>query len=252
MTSSRLLATDLDGTFIGDTDAMLSLWRDLDDAGTLVAFSTGRHLESIESFYSEYGVTRRADACVCMVGTEIWMRVGDSYELDETWTDIISQGWDRDAAEQVMRGVPGRELQPAEWQSPFKISYFWDGAAVTQVEAVKREMADRGVEAKVVYSAGRFLDVLPIRSGKGEAVRHVAKKLDIRSESVVTAGDSGNALDMFRPELGFRSIAVGNATSEVRGFRASSLYHAEAPHAAGIREGLEHFGWLSSTDGTTP
>lgn len=53
------------------------------------------------------------------------------------------------------------------------------------------------------------------------------------------------------PELGLPD----NATSEVLVFRAPSLYHAEAPHAAGIREGLEHFGWLSSTDttdGTTP
>jgi hypothetical protein len=50
---------------------------------------------------------------------------------------------------------------------------------------------------------------------------------------------------MMRPELGFRAIAVGNATNELRTYEAPELYHAAAPHAAGIREGLVRCGWLN-------
>ena len=52
MSTKRLLATDLDGTFIGDDEAMLALWEALQSRGIVVAFSTGRHLESIEDFYA--------------------------------------------------------------------------------------------------------------------------------------------------------------------------------------------------------
>ena len=105
-------------------------------------------------------------------------------------------------------------------------------------------MEAAGLRAKVVYSAGQFLDLLPIRSGKGEAVRYVAAKEDVAAENVITCGDTGNDLDMMRPELGFRSIAVGNATPELKDFRPEHVFHARAEYAAGIREGLEVYGWI--------
>ena len=63
----------------------------------------------------------------------------------------------------------------------------------------------------------------------------------------VVAGDTGNDLDMMRPELGFRSIAVANASDELKHYETESLYHATLPFAAGIREGLVHHGWLRET-----
>lgn len=247
MISSRLLATDLDGTFIGDTEAMLNLWRDLEDAGILLVFSTGRHLRSIQAFYAEHKVTKRADACICMVGTEIWRMTESSYQIDKSWTEVISEDWDRASVERVLHGIPDVRMQPTEWQSPFKISYFWDGATDSQIDETRSKIDEAGLEAKVVYSAARFLDVIPPRAGKGEAVRHLAQTLRVPPDMVVTAGDTGNDLDMMQPELGFRSIAVGNATTELRDYRTPSLYHATASHAAGIREGLERFGWLDAT-----
>ena len=239
-----MLATDLDGTFIGDDQAMASLWRDLDDRGVFVAFSTGRHLPAIEDFYAEAGTERRAEACITMVGTEVWHRYGTGYVLDESWSDRISAGWDRNEVTAIVDAIPETELQLDEWQSPFKSSWYLDDASDDQLGALRRELSDRGLQAKVVYSANRFLDLLPARSGKGEAVRFLAESVGIRPEDVITAGDTGNDLDMMRPELGYRSIAVGNASPELAEYRADHLYHAAAHHAAGIREGLEHYGWL--------
>ena len=64
-------------------------------------------------------------------------------------------------------------------------------------------------------------------------------------QHVITAGDTGNDLDMMRADLGFRCIAVGNATEELRSVNEPHIYHAAAAYAAGIREGLEHYGWLT-------
>lgn len=244
MVARRLLATDLDGTFLGDADAMHRLWQQVDDAGITVAFSTGRHLPSIEAFYAECGTRRRATACVCMVGTEIWHASNGAYVIDEGWSEKISESWDKDGVEAVLRGISGAVIQPQEWQSQFKSSYFLEDDAETQLGRIHEGLEERGVDAKVVYSAGRFLDLLPSQSGKGQAVSYLADSLDIAPGNVITAGDTGNDLDMMRPDLGFRSIAVGNASPELRVYRAPNVYHATASFAAGIEEGLHHYGWL--------
>lgn len=244
MSAERLLATDLDGTFIGDDGAMHALWDALIETGVRIAFSTGRHLQSIESFYAEQGTQRRADACICMVGTDIWRRRSTGYALDTAWHDVIAEEWDRAAIERVVGAVPVARPQADEWQSPFKCSYYLEEDADRWLREIRRQLDAAGVQAKVVYSAGRFLDLLPLRSGKGEAVRYLAAEMDIPASHVVTCGDTGNDLDMMRPELGFRCIAVGNASEELRSFRGAHVYHARASFAGGIREGLEHYGWL--------
>ena len=104
MTVERVLATDLDGTFIGDDGAMHGLWAELEETGVFVAFSTGRHLPSIRDFYAERDTARRADACICMVGTELWWRVDGRYERDHGWGAHISDAWDKEAVEAILAG----------------------------------------------------------------------------------------------------------------------------------------------------
>ncbi len=245
MHAKRLLATDLDGTFIGDAEAMHRLWRLLDEADITIAFSTGRHLPSIEAFYAEAETERRAAACVCMVGTEIWHASGDGYVVDESWSTTISASWDKEGVEAILRGIPGAVMQSEEWQSRFKSSYYLEDDVEVQLAAIRRELDEQGLDAKVVYSAGRFLDLLPQRSGKGGAVRYLADEIAVDPANVITAGDTGNDIDMMRPELGFRSIAVANASPELHEYRVPSVYHAQAPFAAGIEQGLRHYGWLT-------
>jgi sucrose-6F-phosphate phosphohydrolase len=241
-----MVATDMDGTFIGDDRAMHDLWDDLEAAGITLTFSTGRHIPSIEAFYSKHHEDRRARACVCMVGTEVWFLDGDGYRQDSGWSDYISDAWDKDAVEAILQGLPGARIQDAEWQSPFKASYFLEEDADAGLAQIRHRLADLGLKAKVVYSAGKFLDLLPHRSGKGGAVHYLAGELGM--DEVIVAGDTGNDLDMMRADLGFRCIAVGNASEELAVVHEPQIYHASAPYAAGIREGLEHYGWFSAQD----
>jgi len=241
---TRLLATDLDGTFIGDDAAMMDLWASLEDAGILVVFSTGRHLPAIDAFYADQQVAQRADACICMVGTEIWLRTDYQYELDDAWSEHIGDAWNKKGVEEILHDIPAVTMQPAEWQSQLKSSYYLEHDADATLTRIRDELSDRGLNAKVVFSAGRYLDLLPYRSGKGGAVSWLTAEFGIDPADVITAGDTGNDLDMMRADLGFRSIAVGNASAELGRVREPQIYHAAAEYAAGIREGLEHYGWL--------
>lgn len=244
MSARRLIATDLDGTFIGDDSAMLSLWEQLQAKDIIVAFSTGRHLASIENFYAEKGLKQRADICICMVGTDVYFRENGVYRLDREWHKTISEDWNIKAVKSLLGAMPEVKMQDDQWQSPFKSSYYLEENVEQRLAEIDDQLAQQGLRAKVVYSAGRFLDLLPIRSGKGEAVKYVAQRLEIDPKNVVTCGDTGNDLDMMRAELGVRGIAVGNAAEELKQFQAPHVYHASAFHAAGIQEGLKAYGWL--------
>ncbi|MEZ5176428.1 MAG: HAD-IIB family hydrolase [Acidimicrobiia bacterium] len=246
MATRPLLATDLDGTFIGDQTEMLALWHDLNETGIRVAFSTGRHLASIRAFLTGSETTCLPAACICMVGTEIWHVVDNEFRRDDAWTDEIDQDWDRAVIDGVVRAVCDAEPQPSEWQSEFKSSWYMDRVGGSDLVEISNRLEAAGVAAKIVASAERFLDIVPSRSGKGGAVRFLAERLNLGMDQVVTAGDTGNDLDMMPPALEVRSIAVGNATEELRHHEASGLYHADAPFAAGIREGLVHYGWLDA------
>ena len=252
MTAQRLLATDLDGTFIGDDEAMFSLWEALEAEGIIVGFSTGRHLKSIQDFYAEKQAPRQAQVCVCMVGTDIHYLENGVYHLDRTWHQVISENWDKATVEEILRSIPEARMQDEQWQSPYKSSYYLEENVEQRLKELRARLDEAGLQAKVVYSADKFLDLLPIRSGKGEAVRYVAQHYGLAPENVVTSGDTGNDLDMMRPELGFKSVAVGNAAKELKEFKAPHVYHARASYAAGIREGLEAHGWLGiCCDGNT-
>lgn len=240
---TRLLATDMDGTFIGDDDAMFRLWDLVLERRIPLAFSTGRHLRSIQDFYAEKKTERRADVCVCMVGTDIHFLAGNGYEIDHDWHDQISAGWNKTAVEEILHSIPEAEMQDPQWQSEFKSSYYLEKNADQRLADIHDRLTQAGLTAKMVYSAGRFLDLLPIRSGKGEAIRYVVSKCGVPPANVVTCGDTGNDLDMMRPELGFKSIAVGNATPELKRLQGPQVYHAAASYAAGILEGLHHHGW---------
>jgi sucrose-6F-phosphate phosphohydrolase len=242
----RLLATDLDGTFIGDDDASRALWSDLDAADIHVVFSTGRHLRSILDFDDQLDTPRRPVACVAMVGTEVWFRDGDGFRRDHTFTDAIVEGWDIDRVSEVVADRLDAELQPAEWQSELKRSWFVAPGSDSTARELAHLLDGEGLAVKLVHSHDRFLDAIPARAGKGQAVRHVAERLGVDAAHVVTAGDTGNDLDMMRPELGFRSIVVGNATPELAALDGPHVFHATARFAAGIEEGLVHHGWLSS------
>ena len=245
MQTKQLLATDLDGTFIGDDQAMLSLWDDLQHRDVVLAFSTGRHLKSIQDFYAEKQLTRRAEVCICMVGTDIHFWDNGGYHLDSRWHEIIGQGvGTRRRSRRSCIRSPRHECRTRNGSRHSRAATTWKRTWSGGLGEIHQALEEAKIQAKVIYSGRAVLDLLPARSGKGEAVRYVADKMGISPHHVVTCGDTGNDLDMMRAELAFRSIAVGNSTPELKALSLPHVYHAQACYAAGIREGLEKYRWI--------
>ena len=94
------------------------------------------------------------------------------------------------------------------------------------------------------------LSFLPALSGKGKAIRFLVEQQGLASDRVVVAGDTGNDATMFVEFL--KGVVVANAQRELLDLADSlvggDMYIARNPYAAGVEEGLEHFGVLNRSN----
>ncbi|GAA5482402.1 HAD-IIB family hydrolase [Haloferula sargassicola] len=238
----RLLCSDIDGTLLGVPEATRRLraaWEALPPDRPILVFSTGRLLDDALKVAAEHGLPM-PDYVIGGVGTMIF-NAREQKRLDEFSTEL-DQGWERGTVDRVVRGFSGIDPQPDEQQHPWKSSWFWHGASPEQIAELEQALADAGVGAQVIYSSARDLDVLPLAANKGNALRWICGHLGLGTDEAVAAGDTGNDVRMLL-EPGVRGIAVGNAEPELReAIRGSSVYAARGECAAGVLEGLIHFG----------
>lgn len=182
----------------------------------------------------------RPDLLIADVGTSV---VGGSdFEPIEEVEAILDESWPGgEVIRKRLAELPGIEEQ--EVRSPRRVSYWLrDGNMDDVITAMGARLEDLSVD--LVGSAGVYLDVLPAGVNKGTTLRRVLGWLAREEADVVVAGDSLNDLALM--ESGLCGIVVGNCEAglleRTRGLE--HLYHAEGTGAAGILEGLRHFGWV--------
>jgi sucrose-phosphate synthase len=238
----QLFITDIDGTLLGDDEALAELSENLLRHRDKLAFGVasgrfpGLALEALE----EAGVPE-PDVVIGSVGTEICY--GAKLAVDQGWSTHIGYRWQPGKIREVMAGLDWVSLQEDDAQRPYKISYYMK-TDPDLLALVHRALADAGLRYHAVHSGGQFLDILPFRASKGKAVRYLDYKWSISLGQTVTAGDTGNDETMLRGEI--KGIVVGNYGPELEQLRGlRRIYFAQAHHAAGILEGLRHYGVLS-------
>lgn len=242
-----LLITDIDNTLLGD-DAALAALRDVIHANRHrlgFGVATGRHLEKAREVLEEHDI-KVLDVTVSSVGTEIYY--GPECVPDKGWASHLRSRWKPERVRAALDGLPFLRLQDDEaTQRDFKISYDLVGGMASEdaLELVHDALRKAGAAYRLIFSHGVFLDVLPYRASKGKAIRYLSQKWEIPIARIATAGDSGNDLDMLMGNTA--GIVVANHDPELEVLRdsASRVYFAEASHAAGILEGLRHYGFVA-------
>lgn len=238
---TRLLATDLDHTLVGDAagSAAFSRWFAVRRHQWRLAYLTGRSLASAWDLIAAEGLLL-PDALVTDVGTVIHVArhhppVGYmDYRLDGEWQEGLVAAWPGAAVCEALAGLPGLELQPGG-RRPLRLGY--QVSSPRAVEAAAQRLAARGLPVRLVYSSGCDLDVLPSMAGKGAALHRLVERWGLRPEEVLACGDSGNDLDMLT--AGYPAVLVANATAELRHAPLpEGVYRAGRPYAWGILEAL--------------
>jgi len=238
----RLLISDIDGTLIGDRDALRELLAELAEQGVGLAIATGRGIDSAVAVLEEWNVPA-PDLWITAVGSEI--HYGADRIADEAWSRHLDYRWQPEAIRDLLLAELGSaaELQPAREQRRHKLSLDIDPERPPRIPVLRRRLREAGLHAHLVFSHRRHLDALPIRCSKGLAIRWVAQRWGIDLESIVVAGDSGNDRDMLTGAT--PAIVVGNHAAEIADLvDRASTYFAERSHAAGILEGLRAHGFL--------
>ncbi|MDA3963858.1 MAG: HAD-IIB family hydrolase [Planctomycetota bacterium] len=255
MTEIRLFCTDLDGTLIGNpatTHLFTSVWNGMDQSKRpLLVYNSGRLVEDISAIIGS-GDIPEPDFVIGGVGTEVVdyraRKVLDDYQTH------IAKGWNREQVDELIAATPGIERQPDQYQNSYKSSWYIYDADDDTIETLHARLADSGINAAVIYSSNRDLDIVPAAADKGKALAWLLDHLAIDSSAVVVAGDRGNDRGMFEiPEV--RGILVENAQPELFEIACSAcgeVYQSEHVMAEGLLDGLAHFGVATDLPDSTP
>ena len=232
-----LLISDVDDTLTGDDAALARLAEAIDTRRPrlTVALNSSRPAASVDAtLASVFPPGFRYDAIITAMGTQV--RVDGQFVQE--WLDRFA-GWPRKAIAEVVTSL-GHRAHDEEYQTPHKASF-----AVPRGEAqdrVRSALAAADLPCRIIASGSDDLDILPPGGGKDHATLFLARHLGVDPAThLVVAGDSANDLAMF--QASGRAVAVGNARAELLdAMPAPTSYHAQAHSAAGVLEGLEHFG----------
>lgn len=243
----KLLSLDIDNTLINEQSLdgkFGEYWNNgLQENRPLLCYNTGRLLDDTLGLVKD-NVLPKPHYIISGVGTNIF-DVREKRVVKE-FSEILEEGWDIDRVQQIVNQLPfSIEKQPAHFQHAYKQSYFFENASPKDVDYIEQLFRETDLEVNIIYSSNKFLDVLPKWANKGNALSWLLRYLEIQTEQVLVAGDSGNDNTMFALS-GVRGIVVGNAQQELYNFtKHMDVYHAEAAFSEGLIEGLKFYKVLS-------
>lgn len=208
--STRMvLATDLDGTFLGgsktDRTALYDWLRAQHDVQLI--FVTGRDPEFIAELCAA-GDVPTPEYVIGDVGTTIARfdkaRVQPLPDLEAP----IATAWHglTDEVQARLDSVDGLWLQKAAFRH--RLSYEYDA----RFDRAALSVLD-GLAVDLIVSHGCFVDVLPKGVSKGPSLLRLIAHLELNADRVLVAGDTLNDLSMF--QTGLHGALVGGAEPEL-------------------------------------
>ncbi len=233
---------DLDGTLVEGTEAPglseLSNWIRQNQDQVVFGVASGRNKQLTQQAFSDYDLPE-PDIIICSAGSELYYT--NKLIHDNGWESHLDYQWKREELEKALAKFPGIRLQEAEAQWPYKLSFYVNNSFSSDDMAdLYKFLDDRKLRAKVLLTENKYLDLLPFRASKGNAVRYLSYKWKIPLERVITAGNSGNDLDMLTGKT--KAIVVANYSPELEVLRNSkSVYFSKEPLAGGVLEGIKFY-----------
>lgn len=267
---SLLLCTDMDRTILPNgeqaesTQARQCFHQFSRLAGVRLAYVTGRDRVLVEQAIGQYQLPT-PDFAITDVGTRIYQIDGDNWHELEGWGEEIDGDWNGYEHSQLVAlldEVSELRIQEASKQNTHKLSYYLalDCDAESVIARVDTILKAKQIKASLIWSIDEprsvgLLDILPSSASKLHALEYLAEYLQLNSQSVVFAGDSGNDLQVLASK--HASVLVANASDEVReqaltmaqeNDTGEALYCASGKYlgmngnySAGVLEGVWHF-----------
>jgi sucrose-phosphate synthase len=236
----RAIFTDLDQNLVGNSKALIRFADTIKENRKCVTFGivTGRRIDSALALMKKHRIPT-PDILISSLGTRI--HYGQGLTEDNYWADHVDHDWSGQRVRRILGKLSGLKPQPKIEQTPFKVSYYYDPETAPTIEEIVSQLRQKDITANVMLSFGQFLDVVPSRVSKGQAIRYVSQRLDIPLEHILVAGGSGADEDMMRGNT--LAVVVGNRHHEELSQLVDQerIYFAGQNHALGILEAIEYY-----------
>jgi sucrose-phosphate synthase len=243
----RALFTDLDQNLVGNPAALQRFSEVMRNNRKCVTFgiATGRRIDTALAIIKKYRIPA-PDVLISSLGTRV--HYGQSLTEDNHWADHIDHHWNPLRVRRVIVDLPGIKQQAKNDQSRFKLSYYYDAQQAPTFDEIVTLLRQNDLTANVIISFGQFLDIIPSRASKGQALRYVAQRLDIPLGHILVAGGSGADEDMMRGNT--LAVVVGNRHHEELSKLTDqeSIYFASQPYAMGILEAIDHYDFFNTCE----
>ncbi|MCG6861335.1 MAG: HAD-IIB family hydrolase [Chromatiaceae bacterium] len=241
----RALFTDIDQSLLGDAEGVRQFVEVMRENRKCATFgiATGRRLDSALAVLREHGIPR-PDVLITSLGTEI--HYAPRLTRDEYWNEHIDYQWRPAAIRRALSELSGLTPQQRNEQTRFKVSYQVDPDQSPNIEDIATLLRKKDLNANIVHAFGKFLDVIPSRASKGQALRYVAQRWGIPLEHILVAGGSGADEGMMRGNT--LAVVVANRHGEELSQLEDleRIYFAGRPYALGILEAIDHYDFFGS------
>lgn len=230
-----LLATDLDGTFLGGSvSKKRKLYRLLRSQSDIkLVFVTGRGIETVLPLLHDPTIPIPR-YIISDVGATVVD--GLTREPIAAIQSDIEQRWpDEHLLKQHLSTIPG--IQPQEVPQQRRCSFYYDDRV--DLNAV-REIANQH-QCDVLLSAGKYLDILPGNVNKGTTLKKLVQLIGFPEDKVLVAGDTYNDYSLF--QTGYKGVAVGKSEPALLAAvdDMDHVFQATKEGAGGILEAMRHF-----------
>ena len=234
----------IDNTLLGDAGGLEQFIKVIREHRKkfLFGIATGRRLDSVLSILKTHQIPM-PDILITSLGTEIYY--APQLIADIAWTYHIDHLWTPQVLKRIIGNLPGLTPQPKKEQSRFKVSYYYDSQVAPPMEDILTLLRQHELSVNPTLSFGQFLDIVPARASKGQAVRYIAQQWNIPLERILVTGGSGGDEDMLRGNT--LGVVVANRHREELSVLSDTaqVYFAERPNAWGILEAIEHYDFFN-------
>lgn len=240
----KAIFTAIDNTLLGDAEGLeqFSQVMRANRKKFLFGIATGRRLDSALAVLKTHRIPM-PDILITSLGTEIYY--APQLIADISWTYHIDHLWTPKVLRRIIGALPGLTPQDKQEQSRFKISYYYDSSIAPPMEDILTILRQRELSVNPTLSFGQYLDIVPARASKGQAVRFVARQWNIPLERILVTGGSGGDEDMLRGNT--LGVVVANRHQEELSILGETehVYFAERPHAWGILDAIGHYDFFN-------
>ena len=240
----KLLFLDLDN-YLEESKGLSILRNKLKDhsfnKNIKLGILTGRSIKAARYRYAETQLPIPA-VWICQAGTEIYY--ADTKKSDIFWQDLISVDWNRSDVEKVLFDLKEYlELQLTEFQGPFKVSYLLKEPSHAILPLVRKRLRQSGLAATPHLKCHWYLDVVPLRASRAEAIRFLTLRWGISLDKVLVVASQQGDDELIRGLT--TNVIPFDHDSSLDGLRTQQRVFF-SDDQDDVLDGLKHFRFFTS------